>query len=754
MNLKTQLIACCTSTMLILSACTANTNVEDYSAHVNPFIGTGGHGHTFPGAVVPHGMIQPSPDTRIDGWDACSGYYYNDSTINGFSHTHVSGTGCCDYGDVLLMPTVGKQTYQTTDSQSQQLPYASAFSHENESAEPGYYSVFLDRYQVKAELSASKRGAIHRYTFPASKESGFIIDLDYSLQRQTNSEMEIKVLSDTEICGHKKTTYWAFDQYINFYAKFSKPFTYTLINDSVTMDNGKRLPICKALLQFETKKDEQVLVKVGVSAVDVKGAQNNVLSEIADWDFDKVRQHARNEWNRYLSKIDVTTTNQEDKTIFYSALYHTGISPNLFTDADGRYLGMDLKVHQGDVKQPIYTTFSLWDTFRALHPLMTIIDPDLNTQFIQSLLKKHQEGGIFPMWDLASNYTGTMIGYHAVPVIVDAYTKGYRDFDIQEAYKACLRTAEYDTTGIKCPALVLPHLMPKAKYYKNSIGYIPCDRENESVAKALEYAYNDWCISVFAESMTDFDNKDKYARFAKAYEFYFDKETRFMRGLNSKGEWRTPFNPRASTHRNDDYCEGTAWQWTWFVPHDVEGLVNLMGGENAFASKLDSLFTADSSLEGETTSSDISGLIGQYAHGNEPSHHVTHLYNYVNRPWRTQELVDSVFHSQYANRPDGLAGNEDCGQMSAWYILNSMGFYQVCPGKPVYSIGRPVFDQAVVNLTNGKKFTVMVRNNSKKNKYIESMSLNGQTLHTPFFSHQDIVDGGTLEITMSDKPNK
>ena len=754
MNLKTQLIACCTSTMLILSACTANTNVEDYSAHVNPFIGTGGHGHTFPGAVVPHGMIQPSPDTRIDGWDACSGYYYNDSTINGFSHTHVSGTGCCDYGDVLLMPTVGKQTYQTTDSQSQQLPYASAFSHENESAEPGYYSVFLDRYQVKAELSASKRGAIHRYTFPASKESGFIIDLDYSLQRQTNSEMEIKVLSDTEICGHKKTTYWAFDQYINFYAKFSKPFTYTLINDSVTMDNGKRLPICKALLQFETKKDEQVLVKVGVSAVDVKGAQNNVLSEIADWDFDKVRQHARNEWNRYLSKIDVTTTNQEDKTIFYSALYHTGISPNLFTDADGRYLGMDLKVHQGDVKQPIYTTFSLWDTFRALHPLMTIIDPDLNTQFIQSLLKKHQEGGIFPMWDLASNYTGTMIGYHAVPVIVDAYTKGYRDFDIQEAYKACLRTAEYDTTGIKCPALVLPHLMPKAKYYKNSIGYIPCDRENESVAKALEYAYNDWCISVFAESMTDFDNKDKYARFAKAYEFYFDKETRFMRGLNSKGEWRTPFNPRASTHRNDDYCEGTAWQWTWFVPHDVEGLVNLMGGENAFASKLDSLFTADSSLEGETTSSDISGLIGQYAHGNEPSHHVTHLYNYVNRPWRTQELVDSVSQSQYANRPDGLAGNEDCGQMSAWYILNSMGFYQVCPGKPVYSIGRPVFDQAVVNLTNGKKFTVMVKNNSKKNKYIESMLLNGQTLHTPFFSHQDIVDGGTLEITMSDKPNK
>lgn len=346
-----------------------------------------------------------------------------------------------------------------------------------------------------------------------------------------------------------------------------------------------------------------------------------------------------------------------------------------------------------------------------------------------------------------------MIGYHAVPVIVDAYMKGYRNFDAKEAYKACLRAAEYDTTGIKCPDLVLPHLMPKAKYYKNAIGYIPCDRENESVAKALEYAYDDWCISIFAEAMNDFESKAKYERFAKAYEFYFDKSTRFMRGLDSKGEWRTPFNPRASTHRNDDYCEGTAWQWTWFVPHDIEGLVNLMGGEDAFVQKLDSLFTADSSLEGETTSSDISGLIGQYAHGNEPSHHVIHLYNYVNRPWRTQELVDSVYRSQYANSVDGLSGNEDCGQMSAWYVLNSMGFYQVCPGKPVYSIGRPAFDKAVINLPEDKTFSIIVKNNSKENKYIESISLNGKSLDTPFFNHQDIANGGTMEISMTDKPN-
>ena len=753
MKLKIYLFGCLAG-LLSLNACTSSTEPVDYCTYVNPFIGTGGHGHTFPGAVVPHGMIQPSPDTRIDGWDACSGYYYEDSTINGFSHTHVSGTGCCDYGDVLLMPTVGEQRYHSTGSQSQQLAYASKFSHRNETAEPGYYSVLLDTYGVKAELTATRRGAIHRYTFPESSESGFILDLDYSLQRQTNQEMEIKILSDTEICGHKKTMYWAFDQYINFYAKFSKPFTCTLVKDTITQDDGKRLPICKALLRFDTKKDEQVLVKVGVSAVDVEGARKNVESEIPGWNFDKVRKDARTAWNNYLSKIDITTDSKDDKTIFYTAMYHTAISPNLFTDADGRYLGMDLQVHQGDTLQPIYTVFSLWDTFRALHPLMTIIDPDLNNLFIKSLIRKHQEGGIFPMWDLGSNYTGTMIGYHAVPIIVDAYVKGYRDFDTFEAYKACLRAAEYDTVGIKCPPLVLPHLMPQAKFFKNTIGYVPCDRDNESVAKALEYAYDDWCISVFADAMKDAKNKEKYTRFAKAYEFYFDPSTRFMRGLDSKGKWRTPLNPRSSNHRNDDYCEGTAWQWTWFVPHDIDGLVKLMGGEEAFVSKLDSLFTVESKLEGEATSSDISGLIGQYAHGNEPSHHIIHLYNYVNHPWRTQELVDSVFRSQYFNDVNGLSGNEDCGQMSAWYILNAMGFYQVCPGKPVYSIGRPAFEKAVVNLPNKKKFTILTKNNSKKNKYIERVTLNGKPLQTPFFTHTDIVQGGTLEITMTDQPTK
>ena len=747
MRLISALIGC--SLLLGMAACTQTSTSQDYTDFVNPFIGTGGHGHTYPGAVVPNGMIQPSPDTRIYQWDACSGYYYNDSTINGFSHTHLSGTGCGDYGDVLLMPTVGKQDYQAMGSKSQQMAYASAFSHQNEMAQPGYYSVVLDRYNVKAELTATKRAAIHRYTFPQSDESGFILDLDYSLQRQKNEEMELEVISDTEICGRKKTVYWAFDQYINFYAKFSKPFTYTMVTDSMVLDEGgPLLPTAKVLLHFNTKAGEEVYVKVGISAVDIDGARKNVEAEIPEWDFNGVRKAARASWNDYLAKIDIDTDDKDQKTMFYTALYHTGVQPNLFTDVDGRYLGMDLKAHQGSVNEPMYTIFSLWDTFRAYHPLMTIIDPDLNETFIRSLIQKQREGGVFPMWELAGNYTGTMIGYHAVPVIVDAYMKGYHNFDVNEAYKACLRVAEYDTTGIKCPPLVLPHLMPQAKYWKNKIGYVPCDKDNEAVAKALEYAYNDWCISAFAESLGDAANHEKYAKFAEGYKTYFDPSTRFMRGLDSKGNWRTPFNPRSSTHRNDDYCEGTAWQWTWFVPHQIDGLVELMGGREGFISKLDSLFTVSSVLEGENTSADISGLIGQYANGNEPSHHIIHMYNYVDKPYRTQELVDSVLQTLYFNDPDGLSGNEDCGQMSAWYILNAMGFYQVCPGKPVYSIGRPLFNKATVNLKDGKKFTVIAKNNSRENKYIQSMVLNGKPLDKPFFTHQDIVDGGTLELTM------
>ena len=727
--------------------------MKEYTGYVNPFIGTGGHGHTHPGAMLPHGMIQPGPDTRIDGWDSCSGYYYEDSTINGFAHTRLSGTGCADFGDFLLMPTVGEQKVEYLGKESQQRPFASAFSHRNEYAEPGYYSVFLDTYGVKAELTATERAAMHRYTFPESKESGFILDMDYNIQQQTNQVMEVEAVNDTVLCGYKRSAYWAWQQDLYFYAVFSKPFTHTLYTDTYEK-GGQQIPDCKMLLLIDTAENKQYMVRFTISSVDGEGARQNLLAELPDWDFDKVRADARKTWNDCLSKIEVKTEDPDQLAIFYTAMYHAFLSPNLFTDVDGRYLGMDLKVHTTDKEDPVYTTFSIWDTFRALHPLLTIIDPHTNESYIRSLLKKQREGGVFPKWDCAANYTGTMIGYHAASIITDAYVKGYRDFDVREAYQACLRTAEYDTTGIVGPKWLVPFVMPRARYYKDALGYIPCDLENESVAKALEYAYDDWCISVLADSLGDVETRDKYARFAGAYKSYFDPETRFMRGRDSKGKWRTPFNPRSSTHRSDDYCEGTAWQWTWFVPHDVPGLVGLMGGEEAFVGKLDSLFTVSSELEGETVSADISGLIGQYAHGNAPSHHIIHLYNYVNRPWRTQELVDSVLYSQYRNAPDGLSGNEDCGQMSAWYILNAMGFYQVCPGEPVYSIGRPLFEEVIIHLPGQKDFVIRTKNNSKENKYVQSILLNGKPLEQPFFTHSDLTAGGVMEISMGAEPFK
>ncbi|WP_300698366.1 GH92 family glycosyl hydrolase [Bacteroides sp.] len=754
----------------LLVSCGTNVVQKDYADYVNPFIGTGGHGHTFPGAVVPNSMIQPGPDTRIYGWDACSGYYDADTVINGFSHLHLSGTGCGDYGEILLMPTVGKQrttlsattasataSFATTGgSPDQTLPYASRFSHQNETASPGYYSVFLDTYGVKAELTATSRVALHRYTFPESSEAGFILDLDYSLQGQRNRDLSLEIVNDSTLRGYKNTNGWAWRHDVYFEAVFSKPFTCEILTDSILQPKGQHpLPVKKALLHFATAKDEQVLVKVALSSVDAEGAEKN-LAEISGWDFEQVKADARRDWNSYLGKINIETNDPEQKTIFYTALYHTGISPSLFTDVDGRYRGLDREIHTAGADKPMYTVFSLWDTFRALHPLLTIIDPELNTRFINALLKQYQDGGILPMWELAGNYTGTMIGYNAVPVIVDAYMKGDRGFDAHLALKACLRSAEYDTLAPIATTDYLKHaaLMPISKYYKNTLGYVPCDKEHEAVAKGLEYAYDDWCISQLAEALGDTVNQRRYAEFGRSYRHYFDPEVRFMRGKDIDGKWRTPFNPRSSNHREDDYCEGTAWQWTWFVPQDVDGLVQLMGGREGFIGKLDSLFTADSALEGDLTSADISGLIGQYAHGNEPSHHILHLYNKVGQPWKTQALVDSVLHSQYFNNPNGLSGNEDCGQMSAWYVLNAMGFYQLCPGKPEYSIGRPLFNAATIHLSQGKEFRIVAKNNSAVNKYIESATLNGKPLFKPYFTHQQLMEGGTLQVVMTDKPTE
>ncbi|MBD5225036.1 MAG: glycoside hydrolase family 92 protein [Bacteroidales bacterium] len=743
------------SAFLAVQSCADAGAKSDYASFVNPLVGSGANGHTFPGAVVPNGMIQPSPDTRIDGWDACSGYHYTDSLINGISHNHLSGTGCADFGDVLIMPTVGAKVLDNQIDTLQNLPYASAFSHASEIAEPGYYAVKLDRYDILAEVTSTERVALHRFTFPATDSAGMIVDMDYSIQRQKNFDMNLEAISDTEVVGSKRTSHWAGNQRIFFYAKFSRPFTFVSLSDTITSArDGSPIARCKGLLDFgKMTAGEQLLVKVGLSAVDIDGARGNAEAEMAEFDFDATRAAAREKWNSYLSKIDVPfTENREDLSKFYTALYQTAISPYLFTDADGRYLGMDGEIKQGDVENPVYTVFSIWDTFRALHPLLTIIDPALNDAYLNSLLIKAREGGVLPMWELAGNYTGCMIGYHAASLFADAVAKGQNSFDPAEALAASVRAAEYHPEGIHAGPAFVEQLMPQAKYYKNTIGYIPSDKDKESVAKALEYAYDDWCISRLAEAVGDTATAAKYAEMGKAYRKYFDPETRFMRGVMSDGSWRVPFSPSASDHRNDDYCEGTAWQWTWFVPHDVPGLIDLLGGKERFTAKLDSLFSASSEISGDLVSMDISGLLGQYAHGNEPSHHVIHLYNYAGQPWKTQALVDSIYNEFYHVAPDGLCGNEDCGQMSAWLVMNAMGFYQVAPGLPVYSIGRPMFSFLTVNLPGGKQFDVKVNNFSKKNKYIRSATLNGRPLDTPFFTHDDIVSGGTLLLDMTDTP--
>jgi len=718
----------------------------DYTHFVDPFIGTGGHGHTYPGATLPHGLVQLSPDTRTVGWDACSGYHYNDSTLIGFSHTHLSGTGIGDLGDILFLPYTGElklvAQYQHNDGQEvkEDTPrYGSSFSHSDETATPGYYSVLLKDYDVKAQLTATLRAGFHRYTFPENETASLFIDLTRTIHDRQLLASELTVINDYEIQGMKRLKGWAPDRYIYFYAQFSEPFTAEVIDNQ------------KAFLTFKEKgKNNQVLAKVGISMVNCAGAKNNLLSEIKDWNFDAVRKNAHNTWNKELAKIEVKTTNEKDLRIFYTALYHTALEPVIASDADGSYRTMENKTAQ-DNNYINYSVFSLWDTFRALHPLYTVISPTENQAMIRSLLRKYDEGGLLPMWELMSNYTGCMIGYHAVPVIVDAYFKGQRDFDVEKAYEACQKSSSYDTLNVSSTIdkMTLRHgLMPVGKKYKNTIGYIPADVEGASVARGLEYAYNDWLIALLAKDLKREDNYQYYSNLGKNYKNYYDKSTGFMRGKMKNGSWRTPFSPRCSEHNSDDYCEGNAWQWLWFVPHDAEGLAKLMGGRTAFLNKLDSLFSITSELCGNNVSADISGMIGQYAHGNEPSHQTIHLYNQMGEPEKTQKLVDEVLQTLYFDNPNGLSGNEDCGQMSAWYVLNAMGFYSYCPGIPRYSIVRPLFDEVKINLENGKTFTIRTTNNAPENKYIQSATLNGKKLDTMFFSHQELMEGGILEIEM------
>lgn len=746
------------ATSCVVSNAVASDSLEPESSlkYVNPFIGTGGHGHTFPGATVPHGMVQLSPDTRTLGWDACGGYHYSDTSILGFSHTHLSGTGIGDLGDILMMPGVGDLKVVPGSKEDPESGYRCRFRHDSEKAEPGYYRVHLADYDIQAELTATSRAGFHRYTFPANAQAGLVVDLAHTIHGHRNVITELRVISEHEIEGLKRTRGWAQNHHVYFHAKFNRPFKCTLY------ENGKVLPghwavangATQAALRFPTDKSEPLLVKVGISSVDYAGARQNVEAEIADWDFEAVRQSARETWTKQLNKIKVVGGSVDDKTIFYTALYHTAISPNLFSDVDGRYRGVDQRIHDAG-ERPIYTVFSLWDTFRALHPLLTIIDPDLNDDFIGTLLNQYDQGGILPKWELAGNYTGTMIGYHAVPVIVDAYLKGSRSFDVDKAYRAALDSAHYRRDDFLFPSEeVRKKLNPLAKKYNNDLGFIPCDLENESVSKALEYAYNDWCLSQFAAELDKQQDAKLFAERSRYYRNYYDAETGFMRGRNQDRTWKTPFNPKFSEHRKDEYTEGNAWQWTWFVPHDVAGLADLMGGNMAFQTKLDQLFNESSEIEGEHSSSDITGLIGQYAHGNEPSHHITHMYNLIGQPWKTQQLTHQILTTLYFNDPNGLSGNEDCGQMSAWYVLNAMGMYSFCPGRPQYSLSSPLFNEVIINVGAGRTFTIQAIDNSPVNRYIQSARLNGKRLSRPFISHRAIMDGGVLELAMGPNPEE
>ncbi len=726
----------------------------DNTQYVNTFIGTGGHGHTFPGATTPYGMVQLSPDTRTLGWDACGGYHYTDSSILGFSHTHLSGTGISDLGDFLFMPFSGEAKVTPGTPEEPDTGYRSRFSHDDEKSSPGYYSVLLKDYNVQAEVTATKRAGFHKYTFNNGGQSGIIIDLSHTIYADRNPKHEFKLISDTEISGYKGSGGWATEQDIYFNAKFNKPFTATFFENGKKIDTLPKKMSKKllAVLTFDSTAGEEVLAKVGISSVDYNGAKKNLESEIKNWDFDKVAKNARESWKKELAKINVKGGTEDERTIFYTALYHTSIAPNTFSDVDYKYRGMDRKIHQTN-NEDIYTVFSLWDTFRAYNPLKTITDPDRTNEFIKTLLTKYDQGGVLPMWELQGNYTGCMIGYHSVPVIVDAYKKGINDFDIDKAYKAIVHASKYDTINVSFPSKAVKNiLMPKGKLYNETMDYIPADLENESVSKALEYAYNDWCIAQMAKELGKTDDYNHFMKRSKKYVNYYDIETGFMRGKNSDGKWREPFDPRFSKHRKDDYTEGNAFQWSWFVPHDVPGLIELVGGKETFIKNLDVLFSTSSEMVGEDVSNDISGLIGQYAHGNEPSHHISHMYNFVDQPWKTQEITDQIMSELYFNNPNGLAGNEDCGQMSAWYVLNAMGFYSFSPGNTTYSIGRPIFDEVEINLPTGKKFTIVAKNNSRENKYIQNSKLNGTQLTSPFFTHEQLISGGVMEFEMGNLP--
>ena len=703
--------------LLALAALGCSPRSADPVDYVNPFIGTGFHGHTYPGATTPFGMVQLSPDTRAGNWDACAGYHYSDTTIDGFSHTHLSGTGCADLADILFHPTTREIVIH--DGECVLQPYF--FSHDDERASCGYYAVTLPDVNIGVELTAAPRTGVHRYTFTGKGPRQVIVDLLHTVTEEKIDLCELRRTAPGELAGMRRTQGWVPDQYVFFAARFSEPFAdVQLLSDK------------QAVLTFAP--DVRTLtIAVGLSSVSVENARMNSLAEVPELDFDAVHARAVGQWRKALGDIVVEGGSRDEMTNFYTAQYHTKLTPNLMSDVNGEYRRHDQTVARMPEGESYYSTFSLWDTFRAWNPLQTLVDTALVNDMIRSMLDMYDSTGELPIWSLASGETGTMIGYHAVSVIADAYLKGIRGYDADKALEAMIRSSNINKKG--------------SDYY-TAQGYIPSNIKRESVSCTLEYAYDDWAIARMAQAMGRDDIFGEYARRALNYVNVFDGSTCFFRGRQSDGNWSAPFEEFATGR---DYTEATPWHYRFFVPHDVNGLIQLFGSREAFIREMDRLFTLESD-EMQLDVSDVTGLMGQYAHGNEPSHHMAYLYNYVGQPWKTQELTRRLLHEMYAPTPEGIIGNEDCGQMSAWYVFSSLGFYPVCPGSNEFALTAPQFPKAVVRLANGRTLTVTA-DNPRRSVYIASVTLDGKPIDRNYITYDELMQGGELHFALRPRPD-
>ena len=726
-----------TLVILLLVSCNLNQNKElntDYSLLVNPFIGTDFTGNTYPGAQMPFGMVQLSPDNGLPGWDRIAGYYYPDSTIAGFSHTHLSGTGAGDLYDISFMPVT--LPYNKVDAP---LGIHSKFTHDNETAHAGYYQVYLNDYDINVELTATDRCGIQRYTFPEA-QSAVLLDLNKAMNWDATIDTKIEIIDSVTIGGYRYSTGWANDQRLYFYTRFSRPFASYQLDSIPLFKNGKKDGMGMiAQFNFPTKTNDQLTISTALSAVSMEGAKNNLMAEVTDDSFDRYTALAKNKWNKHLSVIEVDGNNQDDLVNFYTALYRSMLAPTLYNDVDGQYRGADKQIHQADGWNN-YSTFSLWDTYRAAHPLFTYTQPERVNDMVKSFLAFYEQNGRLPVWNFQGCETDMMIGYHAVPVIADAYLKGIGDFDARKALEACVATANIDEyRGLK--------------EYKQ-LGYVPFDlndpynAENWSLSKTMEYAFDDYCIAQMAQSLGEEEIANTFYNRAQHYKNIYNPVSTFMQPRDSKGAFQSNFNAEDYT---EHICESNAWQYFWSVQHDAEGLIDLVGGKDRFKQKLDSMFTFNPSADADLPIFST-GMIGQYVHGNEPSHHVIYLYNKIGYPEMTQYYAAKVMNELYRNEPAGLCGNEDCGQMSAWYVFSAMGFYPLNPVDGTYEIGTPLFKNVKLNLNNGKTFSITAHNLNKENIYIQSIKLDGEPYTHTYLTHQQIMDGAHFEFEMSNTP--